>query len=353
MGAAIAVDGGGLFLESSILVGSIGAEAIANASAAHIPIVASLVWDNAEGDWLGEVDSDGLATGDPMFSDTVNGDWTLRAGSPGLDSGMGVDHDGTIGDIGLFGGGLASVLPDEDGDGFVAGRDCNDHDALMNEAMPEAWYDGFDGDCDGMSDFDADGDGWDSESQAGGGDCDDWNPDINPDAGEVIDGIDSDCDGVDLVDGDGDGFGADADCDDTDPDVWPGAEERWYNGIDEDCAGDNDFDADADGHDSAAHNGDDCDDADPFVNPSAPEISDDGIDNDCADGDAVSAADGDTTSELVGEGGESAPEEPEGYDGPRLDSLMATGGCSSVSGLPAWGLAAMAFLMTMFRRRRT
>ena len=39
---------------------------------------------------------------------------------------------------------------------------------------------------------DADGDGWTSD----GGDCDDGNPDVNPDAEEVCDGIDNDCSGT-------------------------------------------------------------------------------------------------------------------------------------------------------------
>ena len=52
---------------------------------------------------------------------------------------------------------------DQDDDGFVSdqfgGVDCDDHDAEMRPNATEIWYDGVDQDCDGASDFDADGDG--------------------------------------------------------------------------------------------------------------------------------------------------------------------------------------------------
>ena len=44
---------------------------------------------------------------------------------------------------------------------------------------------------------DFDGDGWYAE-EYGGEDCDDSDPDVNPDATEVCDSIDNDCD--DLID---------------------------------------------------------------------------------------------------------------------------------------------------------
>ena len=123
--------------------------------------------------------------------------------------------------------------------------------------MPrEIWYDGVDRNCDGLSDFDQDGDGDDS-MQHGGVDCDDENPLINTSASDAnLDGVDNDCDGQideDAQGGDLDGDGVDVfngDCDDDDSTVYPGATEIWYDGVDQDCAGDSDFDQDGDGFDS-------------------------------------------------------------------------------------------------------
>ena len=74
--------------------------------------------------------------------------------------------------------------------------------------MPEVWYDGVDQDCDGGSDFDQDGDGFDAETETPGGtDCDDTDAQIFPGADELLDGIDNDCDGfTEMDDRDGDGL---------------------------------------------------------------------------------------------------------------------------------------------------
>ena len=97
-------------------------------------------------------------------------------------------------------------------------------------------------------------------------DCDDTNPDINPDAEEICNGIDDNCDGLldDMdssvlitewfLDADGDGFGDpnismfecfqplgfvdnDQDCDDLNPDINPAQQEIGNNDIDENCDG--------------------------------------------------------------------------------------------------------------------
>jgi len=216
--------------------------------------------------------------------------------------------------------------------------------------MPEV-CDGVDNDCNGsiddgavdatlwFADLDGDGYGADADSVAGcdqpsgytvaGGDCDDSEVAVNPNAVERCNGVDDDCDGaVDgdaatdklswYADGDGDGFGdggamrsacaapaghvADAtDCDDTVASTHLGADET-CNGVDDDCDGVADdglggsyyVDGDGDGFGGGdavaldacalpsgyAMGGGDCDDAAPSINPSATEVCD-GVDNSC------------------------------------------------------------------------
>ena len=92
-------------------------------------------------------------------------------------------------------------------------------------------------------------------------DCDDGDPEVNPDAPEVCNAVDDDCDGqvdeglsqVWYADGDGDDFGVEetafegcdpqdgavdqaGDCDDDDPATFPGADEL-CDGRDNDCDG--------------------------------------------------------------------------------------------------------------------
>ena len=126
--------------------------------------------------------------------------------------------------------------------------------------------------------------------------------------------MDSDCDGASDYDADGDGEDSDAyggsDCDDTDSGVNPSATDTWYDGVDSDCDGASDYDADGDGYDSDAWSGKDCDDTDSSVNPAASETLD-GVDEDCSgqvDDLYVSAAEagvvyGYDSSMSVGEGG--------------------------------------------------
>ena len=166
---------------------------------------------------------------------------------------------------------------DGDGDGFSSDVDCDDGDVTIYPGAAEV-CDGIDNNCNGDVDeglleswyLDADGDGHgngDTETEscntpdghvAEGGDCDDLDDTVHPDALEWCDGIDNDCDGTtdesdasDVVtwylDSDGDGFGVDdttsaacdgpagyallgGDCDDADPGSTVVAE-------DEDCDG--------------------------------------------------------------------------------------------------------------------
>ncbi|MCK6517480.1 putative metal-binding motif-containing protein [Myxococcota bacterium] len=153
------------------------------------------------------------------------------------------------------------VVIDEDGDGVRAEDDCDDNDASVYPGAAEP-CDERDNDCDGSVDeganasfyADGNGDGFgrdDSDVLAceapegyasNGGDCDDNNRDVSPDAEEVCDGADNNCDGAPdegvtinyYNDGDGDGDGdpgapitgcelppegvlSAGDCDDNDP----------------------------------------------------------------------------------------------------------------------------------------
>lgn len=242
---------------------------------------------------------------------------------------------------------------DEDGDSHPASVDCDDTDASVHPGADEV-CNYIDDDCDGdidedltvtyYQDRDRDGygsyagifcpgplDGW----SVVGGDCDDIDPEIYPDAEEVCDGMDQNCDGeVDndptdgewyVIDADGDGYGEKdtstaiyacsapdgyvanlTDCNDADATVYPGAKEV-CDSKDNDCDGRTDEDsgfwkyypdADADSYGDEKVDADDyvlscikslsgystnqydCDDADPTISPKGTEVCD-GKDNDC------------------------------------------------------------------------
>jgi hypothetical protein len=127
-----------------------------------------------------------------------------------------------------------ATITDADGDGHslaaAGGDDCDDGDRLVFPGAPEVWYDGIDENCDGLSDYDQDGDGWESDAynpdaSQGGGDCQDSNTAYFPGADDVpYDTRDTNCDGADDYDFDGDGsrssdYGKGLDCNDNDPNV--------------------------------------------------------------------------------------------------------------------------------------
>jgi len=211
----------------------------------------------------------------------VDEDDAADAGSWYLDS----DGDG-YGDPG------SSTSSCDQPSGYLADdTDCDDSDAAVNPDAEETWYDGVDQDCDGNDD-DQDLDGYPLDD-----DCDDTDADTHPEALDPwYDGVDSDCAGDSDYDADGDGYdsasyGGD-DCDDADADTWPGAPDEPYDGVVNDCDEADEYDSDGDGHDAEAYGGDDCDDANSAIHPDAEEAWYDGVDQDCDGNDDDQDGDG-------------------------------------------------------------
>jgi hypothetical protein len=334
--------------------------------------------------WYGDVDGDGYGGEDSTTTactqpsgyeasatDCDDSDAAVHPDASELCNGIDDDCDGALDEEPVD---ASTWYGDADSDGYgssgsgvleaceqpsgyqASDDDCDDLDAAIHPGATEL-CDGVDNDCDGATDIDdpdiadagtwyADGDGdgfgdpaattlaceQPSGTVADGGDCDDGDAQINPDAEEICGGVDEDCDGLvddddgDLVGGepwyadrDGDGFGDagslveacvapsgfvadEADCDDGDASINPDADE-YCDGVDNDCDGEVDdgavdvseyyADVDGDGFGDAAETvmdctapsgfvatGDDCDDADASVNPGATELCD-GVDNDC------------------------------------------------------------------------
>lgn len=353
-GAGLYARGGSATMNGVLITDTEGAALVAD-SDASVDFVDGLLWNIGA-----DVAATGVATlevnrvfRDPAFKNVDRADYALTTDSPALDLGIGglLDPDGTAADAGMFGGPDAWPLADMDGDGFVYGRDCHDGRADVYEGAPDAPYDGIDANCDGASDFDQDGDGFDSTLYAGG-DCDDTDPEVHPDASESnADGVDADCDGFDHVDADEDGWPSDLDCDDTDNSVRPDAEDAWYDGVDADCAGNDDFDQDGDGYASDAYGGADCDDLNAKANPGRMDSPDDGIDQDCSGSDATSQPTQEDEVTTVSPAQES--QDSAAGTRPMLSTQSTTSGCSSAGkmGSGAWGLMLLGLVGLVGRRR--
>jgi cysteine-rich repeat protein len=268
---------------------------------------ASTWYADSDGDGFGDPATSQLSCSEPSgyvadASDCDDADGVQFPGADEWCNGEDDDCDGTADEDEALD--ASTWYADIDGDGFgdagstttacdqpsgsvADDTDCHDTDASVNPAAEEIWYDGVDGDCDGRSDYDQDGDGYDSADWLDDGeDCDDTDPEINPEAEEGwYDGVDQDCDGLSDYDQDGDGhdsasYGGD-DCDDAAADTYPGAPDDPYDGVINDCDDADEYDADGDGHDAAKFGGDDCDDANSAIHPEADEVWYDGVDDDC------------------------------------------------------------------------
>ena len=292
-------------------------------------------YTDADGDSYGDLDAPVEACGesagvvaDSTDCDDANSD--INPAAEEICDAVDNDCDGTVNgetatdatdwypdaDSDGYGDSAATPVRDCDAPSGTVGdaTDCDDAKDDVNPGATEVWYDGVDSDCDGLSDYDADGDGEDviDATTGTGTDCDDTDATVNTAATDTwYDGVDSNCDGLSDYDADADGYDSSEyeglDCDDADAAVNPDAVDIWYDGVDDDCSGGSDYDADGDGYDSDAYSGTDCDDDDAGTFPYALELSTDtdGLDNDCdgtvdaADTDAVDLDGGDDTVDLV------------------------------------------------------
>jgi len=311
----------------------------------------STTWyEDADNDSFGNPDVSQTASTQPIgyVSDNTDCDDTNANINPNAtdipDNGIDEDCDGSDiltwyedADNDTFGNPNSSQTANTQPNGYVVDNtDCDDTNPDINTSASEIVDNGVDEDCDGSDlhtwyeDADSDTFGNPDVSQTGNTqptgyvdndeDCDDTNPNINPDAVEIADnGIDENCDGLDSLiwyeDADNDSFGNpdvsqtvstqptgyvsdNNDCDDTNPNINPDATEIPANGIDENCDGTDqviwyrDLDNDTFGNPDISqvansqpsgyvNNNEDCNDANADINPNANEIPDNAIDENC------------------------------------------------------------------------
>ena len=150
-------------------------------------------WYSYNPAWAGYVN-----TNSRMFSVPVEANHKIDISVPLYDQ----DGDGTLAldDCDDTDSGSTIIAEDGDCDDSLTADDCDDNDNTIYPGATEMWYDGVDQNCDGLNDYDQDGDGVDS-NQHGGDDCTDTDVAI----GSIS--LDGDCDGALTAD----------DCDDTDP----------------------------------------------------------------------------------------------------------------------------------------
>ena len=357
-GAVNAHTGGGTATYTGVIIADTEGPAFELGVGAVVAFEDGLIWrikaDNAV---IGNLDFEpNHSFQPPAFANPNDGDYALRATSAGLDLGIfgKADPDGTAADAGMYGGPDAWELEDLDGDGYVHGRDCVDVNPRIHENAIDRFYDGIDSNCDGASDYDQDGDGFDS-SMFGGTDCNDANPAVYPGAVESGgDLFDEDCDGFDYPDLDADGWPSDLDCDDTNGSIAPDAKDPWYDGIDQDCAGNDDFDQDGDGYQSSVYGGRDCDDRDPHRHPMYPDFPGDGIDQDCDGQDAV--AEQETEDEVStlrpDEDHTVSPFAPAAMgEDTEGSAVVVSTGCSATGTAGSWALGLLAVFGLVGRRR--
>jgi len=180
-------------------------------------------YPDADGDGYGAADDAGSVQCDADAtyalednSDCDDGDAAINPGAAEVcdEDDTDEDCDGLSDDDDGDATGFNSFYADTDSDGYgdpdnVVERcdatasfleddtDCDDGNRLVNPGAEEIWYDGADQDCDGASDYDADGDGFDSDDYSGD-DCDDEDATVNPDGtDDSEDGSDQNCDGID------------------------------------------------------------------------------------------------------------------------------------------------------------